>query len=116
MAGPHLLLLHPPSQLDFRARPYRHWMLGNTVATSPVFEYYPLGFLTLMEYLERHGRSVRIVNLAVKMTKNRALRTRPRSCASSARSPLALICTGRPTPPARWNWRRYASRCIRRFP
>ena len=71
MASPHLLLLHPPSQLDFRARPYKHWMLGNTVATSPVFEYYPLGFLTLMEYLERHGRSVRIVNLAVKMTKSR---------------------------------------------
>ena len=71
MAVPHLLLLHPPSQLDFRERPYRHWMLGNTVATSPVFEYYPLGFLTLMEYLERHGRSVRIVNMAVKMTKDR---------------------------------------------
>jgi len=71
MAAPHLVLLHPPSQLDFRERPYRHWMLGNTVATSPVFEYYPLGFLTLMEYLERHGFAVRIVNLAVKMAKSR---------------------------------------------
>jgi len=73
MSAPHLVLLHPPSLMDFRERPYQHWPMSNTVATSPVFEYYPLGFLTLMEYLERHGFSVRIVNLAVKMTKSARL-------------------------------------------
>ncbi len=72
MSTPHLVLLHPPSVLDFRERPYRHWPMSNTVATSPVFEYYPLGFLTLMAHLERHGFSVRIINLAVKMAKSKS--------------------------------------------
>jgi B12-binding domain/radical SAM domain protein len=68
---PHLILLHPPSLLDARVVEPRHALATATVATSPVFEYYPLGFLTLMEYLERHSLSVRIINVAVKMAKSR---------------------------------------------
>jgi B12-binding domain/radical SAM domain protein len=71
MSAPHLVLLHPPSVMDFRERPYRHWPMCNTVATSPVFEYFPLGFITLMSHLERNGFTVRIINLAAKMVKSK---------------------------------------------
>jgi B12-binding domain/radical SAM domain protein len=87
MPSPDLVLLHAPAQMDFRERPYRHWIMCNTVATSPVFEYYPLGFLTLMEYLERFGFEVRIINMAVKMTKSR--RFQPASLIAKLR-PLAF--------------------------
>jgi B12-binding domain/radical SAM domain protein len=40
------------------------------VASSPLFEYYPLGFLALLEYASRFGYEVRIINLAVKMAKS----------------------------------------------
>ncbi len=67
---PHLILLHPPSLLDARAQAIRHSLATATVATSPLFEYYPLGFLTLMEYLERHQFEVRIINLAARASKS----------------------------------------------
>jgi B12-binding domain/radical SAM domain protein len=69
--SPHFILLHPPSSFDWRKRGLRHSIATVTVATSPLFEYYPLGFLTLMEYLERHNLQVRIINLAVKSAKSR---------------------------------------------
>lgn len=68
---PHLILLHPPSILDAQRFKTRHSLASATVATSPLFEYYPLGFLTIMEYLERHGFQVRIINVAVKLAKSR---------------------------------------------
>jgi B12-binding domain/radical SAM domain protein len=68
---PHIALLHPPSLFDFRELKPRHGLATATVASSPVFEYYPLGFLTLLEYLERHSFDVRIFNLAVKVARSR---------------------------------------------
>lgn len=72
MSNPSLVLLHPPSVMDFRERSYLHWPISNTVATSPVFEYYPLGFLTLMSHLEPNGFPVKIINMAVKMAKSKS--------------------------------------------
>ena len=69
--APHLILLHPPSLFDSREIGTRHSLATATVATSPLFEYYPLGFLTLMEYLARHNFEVRIINVAVKVAKSR---------------------------------------------
>jgi B12-binding domain/radical SAM domain protein len=37
------------------------------VDTAPVFEYYPVGFITILDHLEQRGRTVRLANLAVKM-------------------------------------------------
>jgi B12-binding domain/radical SAM domain protein len=68
---PHLILLHPPSHLDYRERKLRHALASATIATSPLFEYYPLGFLALLEYASRYGFDVRIINIAVKMAKSR---------------------------------------------
>ena len=68
---PHLLLMHPPAVFDFRERPLNHWLLSKAVDTAPVFEYYPVGFITILDYLEQRGREVRLANLAVKMQNRR---------------------------------------------
>ena len=65
--SPELVLMHPPAVFDFRERPLNHWLLSKAVDTNPVFEYYPVGFLTMLDHLEERGRSVRLANLAVKM-------------------------------------------------
>ena len=69
MAAPHLALLHPPALFDFREHPRRHWLISKHVDVTPSYDYYPLGFVTILDHLERHGLQVRIANLAVKMTK-----------------------------------------------
>ncbi len=74
---PHLILLHPPSLFDARELGLRHGLASATVATSPLFEYYPLGFLTLLDYLERRSLDVRIINLAVKEAKSKGFDPRP---------------------------------------
>ncbi len=66
-----LVLLHPPAVFDFRERPLNHWLLSKAVDTAPVFEYYPVGFITILDYLEQRGRGVRLANLAVKMGRRR---------------------------------------------
>ncbi|MBE0501993.1 MAG: TIGR04190 family B12-binding domain/radical SAM domain protein [Desulfuromonadales bacterium] len=62
-----LLLLHPPSVYDFRQRAIMYGPISDLIPSSPVFEMYPLGFLTMTSYLEAHGLKVRIVNLALRM-------------------------------------------------
>lgn len=41
--------------------------LSDVIPSSPVFEMYPVGFLTLAAFLRRHGYRVQIVNLALRM-------------------------------------------------
>ena len=62
-----LVLLHPPSVYEFRELPIFHGPISDVIPSSSIFENYPIGFLTLSEYLNRHGITVRIVNLALKM-------------------------------------------------
>lgn len=62
-----LILLHPPSVLKFRELPLFYGPVSDVVPSSSIFEIYPIGFLTMSEYLDRHGISVRIVNIALKM-------------------------------------------------
>lgn len=62
-----LVLLHPPSVYDFRELPIFHGPISDVIPSSSIFENYPIGFLTLSEYLSRNGITVRIVNLALKM-------------------------------------------------
>ncbi len=64
---PHLVLMHPPAVFDFRERPLNHWMLSKAVDTNPVFEYFPVGFISTLDYLEERGRTVRLANMAIKM-------------------------------------------------
>lgn len=62
-----LVLVHAPAFFDFRHCgdvyfPY----LGTSgdVPITPLYEFFPLGWKTLQQYLEARGRSVRILNLA----------------------------------------------------
>ncbi len=71
MAKTDLILLHPPTYYDFRKRPGIYGPISDVVPSTPIFEMYPIGFTSLSEYLERHGLKVRIVNVAMKMLKDR---------------------------------------------
>ena len=66
-----LLLLHPPSVYDFREKSILYGPVSDLIPSSPVFEMYPLGFLTMTDYLEKRGLKVRIVNLALRMMRDR---------------------------------------------
>ena len=66
-----LLLLHPPSVYDFREWAILYGPISDLIPSSPVFEMYPLGFLTMTSYLEERGLKVRIVNLALRMINDR---------------------------------------------
>lgn len=66
-----LILLHPPSIFKFRELPIFYGPVSDVVPSSSIFEIYPIGFLTISNYLHRHGISVRIVNLALKMLNDR---------------------------------------------
>ena len=65
-----LILLHPPSVYDFRKRASLYGPISDVVPSTPIFEMYPLGFMTIADYLKRSGYTVRIINVALKMLKN----------------------------------------------
>jgi B12-binding domain/radical SAM domain protein len=44
--------------------------ISDVVPSTPVFEMYPLGFVSMVGYLEQNGYKARIINLAVKMLKD----------------------------------------------
>ncbi len=71
MAAIDLILLHPPTLYDFRKHPGIHGPISDVVPSTPIFEMYPIGFASLSEYLERHGLTVRIINVAMKMLKDK---------------------------------------------
>lgn len=66
--------MHPPSVYDFRERTIFYGPLSDVIPSSPVFEMYPVGFLTLAAHLRRNGYRVRIVNLALLMMRSRRFR------------------------------------------
>ncbi len=66
-----LILLHPPSVYDFRKRASLYGPISDVVPSTPIFEMYPLGFMTIANYLEKFRYSVRIINIALRMLKSR---------------------------------------------
>jgi len=71
---PDVVLVHPPSVYDFRRRAIFYGPISDVIPSSTVFEMYPIGFATLAAFLRRHGRRVRIVNLALRMMRSRRFR------------------------------------------
>jgi B12-binding domain/radical SAM domain protein len=71
MPGTDLLLLHAPSVYDFRRKAVMWGPVSDVIPSTPVFEMYPIGFLTIAEYLGRHGCRVRILNAALRMLRSR---------------------------------------------
>jgi len=70
-AKPDLILLHAPSVYDFRKLPILFGPISDLVPSTPIFEMYPIGFSSIAEHLERNGIRVRIINLALRMLKDR---------------------------------------------
>ena len=66
-----LVLMHAPSVYDFRKKGILFGPVSDVVPSTQIFEMYPIGFMTMLEYLQRHGYSVRIVNAALRMLKSR---------------------------------------------
>ena len=68
---PDLVLLHAPSVYDFRKLPILFGPISDLVPSTPIFEMYPVGFSSIVEHLERNGIQVRIINLALRMLKDK---------------------------------------------
>lgn len=66
-----LILLHPPSVYDFRKKTSIYGPVSDVVPSTPIFEMYPIGFMTIANYLKSSGYSVRIINVALRMLKSR---------------------------------------------
>jgi len=66
-----LVLLHAPSVYDFRKKTILYGPVSDLIPPSPVFEMYPIGLTSIAEYLEKAGYRVRIVNLAVRMMRDK---------------------------------------------
>lgn len=62
--------MHPPSVYDFRKTTTLYGPISDVIPSTPIFEMYPIGFVSLLGYLEKHGYNVRIINVAVKMLRN----------------------------------------------
>lgn len=60
-------MVHAPSVYDFRKKTIMYGPMSDLVPSTPIFEMYPIGFLTMANYLSRKGIRVRIVNLAYRM-------------------------------------------------
>src|SRR5512142_2943361 len=71
MSTADLVFLHAPSVYDFRDKSILYGPISDLVPSTPVFEMYPIGFTTMSDYLERHGFRTRIVNLAVRMLREK---------------------------------------------
>jgi len=65
-----LVLLHAPSVYDFRERFAVYGPISDVIPSTPIFEMYPLGFVSMVAHLEKHGYRARIINVAVKMLRD----------------------------------------------
>lgn len=62
-----LVLLHAPSVYDFRKKFILYGPISDVIPSTSIFEMYPVGFSSILEYLEKNGFRVKIVNLALLM-------------------------------------------------
>ncbi len=58
------VFLHAPSVYDFRKKPIFYGPVSDVIPSSPVFEMYPVGFMTISAHLIAAGFRTRIVNIA----------------------------------------------------
>ena len=71
MAKPDLILLHAPSNYDFRERAIMYGPISDVIPSTPIFEMYPIGLVSIGAYLEKNDIHTRIVNIANRMLKDK---------------------------------------------
>ena len=69
--GTDIVFIHAPTVYDFRKKPIFYGPVSDVVPSSPVFEMYPIGFMTMSSHLEAAGFKTRIINLAVMMLQDK---------------------------------------------
>lgn len=67
-----IVFIHPPTFYDFRKQRVNYGLMSRTVSSTPIFEYFPVGFLSLSHALKASGRTALIVNLGNRMLLDRA--------------------------------------------
>lgn len=68
-----ILLIHPPSNYDFRERRVHYGPISDVIPSYPVFDMYPIGFISIVSHLVRQGYRVGVLNLAALMLLKRDL-------------------------------------------
>ena len=63
----NVCLVHPPSIYDFRKKDLRSGPISDVVPSTPMFEMYPVGFISMLNSLVTNGYDARISNIAVLM-------------------------------------------------
>ena len=71
MAKPDLVLMHAPSNYDFRERAIMYGPISDVIPSTPIFEMYPIGLVSIGAYLEKNGIHTRIINIANRMLKDK---------------------------------------------
>lgn len=67
MLKTEVTFVHPPSIYNFKSRNLRPGPISDVVPSTPVFEMYPIGLISMLNYLTTRGYNARISNLAVLM-------------------------------------------------
>ena len=62
-----IALIHPPSIYDFRDRNIKSGPISDVIPSTPVFEMYPMGFVSMLNHIRHYGYSGRICNIASRM-------------------------------------------------
>jgi len=70
MAKADLILLHAPSNYDFRKRSIMYGPISDVIPSTAVFEMYPIGLVSIGAHLDRNGINSRIINIANRMLKD----------------------------------------------
>lgn len=71
MARTDLILVHAPSNYDFREHAIMYGPISDVIPSTPIFEMYPIGMMSIAAFLERNGIHTRIVNIANRMLKSK---------------------------------------------
>ncbi len=67
----NVCFVHAPSIYDFRRKNLRSGPISDVVPSTPLFEMYPVGFISMLNSLVSNGYNARISNIAVLMLYSR---------------------------------------------
>ena len=67
----NVCFVHAPSIYDFRVKNLRSGPISDVVPSTPLFEMYPVGFISMLNSLVSNGYNARISNIAVLMLYSR---------------------------------------------
>lgn len=67
-----IAFVHAPSIYDFRRKPLKEGPISDVVPSTPLFEMYPVGFVSMLNHALEEGFTGRICNLAVLMLSDNA--------------------------------------------